>query len=121
MRRRFSALDEPSLWSRMTGLGGIALSSSGIMKTDRSPRRRIFRCIFFMRIGNRDTLTGCSETKSAVHATANWKRNEPRKIFCPGGSAQPLQKAHFGQENPRKSKLFSLILFGQAWPGLAGF
>jgi hypothetical protein len=37
------------------------------------------------------------------------------------GSAQPFEKAHFRQENPRKSRLFSLILFGGTWPGLAGF
>jgi hypothetical protein len=39
----------------------------------------------------------------------------------PRGSAQPIEKAQFRQENPRKSKLFSLIGFARAWPGFAGF
>jgi hypothetical protein len=30
----------------------------------------------------------------------------PRKNFWPRGSAQPLEKAQFRQENPRKSKPF---------------
>jgi hypothetical protein len=38
-----------------------------------------------------------------------------------GGSVQVLEKAQFGQENPRKSKLFSLISFARAWPDFAGF
>jgi hypothetical protein len=53
--------------------------------------------------------------------TANCEGMEPRKIFCPWGSAQPFEKAHFCQENPRKSKPFSLILFAWLWAGLAGF
>jgi hypothetical protein len=52
---------------------------------------------------------------------ANWEGTEPDNIFCPGGSAQPLEKAQFGQENPRKSKAFSLIHFVWAGPGFAGF
>jgi hypothetical protein len=35
------------------------------------------------------------------------------------GSAQAFEKARFGQENPRKSKLFSLIGLVQVWAGLA--
>jgi hypothetical protein len=44
-----------------------------------------------------------------------------KKEKRPGGSAQPFEKAHFSQENPRKSKLFSLIFLGRAWAGFAGF
>jgi hypothetical protein len=48
-----------------------------------------------------------------VIATQESKKKKP-----PQGSAQALEKARFGQENPRKSKPFSLILFS---PGLVGF
>jgi hypothetical protein len=34
-----------------------------------------------------------------------------RMIFLPGGSAQLIEKARSRQENPRKSKPFSLIFF----------
>jgi hypothetical protein len=37
------------------------------------------------------------------------------------GSAQPLEKAHFRQENPRKSKPFPLIFLARAWLDFAGF
>jgi len=37
------------------------------------------------------------------------------------GSAQALEKAHFRQENPRKSKPFPLIFFGRAWLDFARF
>jgi hypothetical protein len=39
----------------------------------------------------------------------------------PRGSAQPSEKARFGQGNQRKSKLFSWFSFAPAWPGFAGF
>jgi hypothetical protein len=42
---------------------------------------------------------------------------KPRKIFCPGGSRQPIEKAQFRQENPRKSKPFFFDFLG---PDLAG-
>jgi hypothetical protein len=38
-----------------------------------------------------------------------------------GGSAQPIEKAHFGQDNQRKSKPFPLIVLDRAWLGFAGF
>jgi hypothetical protein len=44
-----------------------------------------------------------------------------KKVFCPRGSLQPIEKAQNGQGNPRKSKLFSLIHFAPAWLGFAGF
>jgi hypothetical protein len=44
-----------------------------------------------------------------------------RKIFCPRVSAQPLEKAHFRQGNPRKSKPNILLDFARLSPGLAGF
>jgi hypothetical protein len=44
-----------------------------------------------------------------------------KKKKMPRGSAQPLEKARFGQGNPRKSKPFSLMDFAQAWLGFAGF
>jgi hypothetical protein len=46
---------------------------------------------------------------------------ETTKDFCPGGSAQPLEKAQNGQGIPRKSEGFSFIRFAWAWVGLAGF
>jgi hypothetical protein len=39
----------------------------------------------------------------------------------PGGSAQALEKARFGQGNKRESKEIPLIVFAPAWPGFAGF
>jgi hypothetical protein len=44
-----------------------------------------------------------------------------KRIFWPRGSAQPPEKAQFGQGNPRKSKPFSLIHFAWSQPGFAGF
>jgi hypothetical protein len=40
---------------------------------------------------------------------------------APGGSAQVSEKAQFRQENPRKSKPFSLMGFGRALVDFAGF
>jgi hypothetical protein len=40
---------------------------------------------------------------------------------APGGSAQVFEKAQFRQENPRKSKPFSLMVFGRALVDFAGF
>jgi hypothetical protein len=37
------------------------------------------------------------------------------------GSAQPIEKAHFGQDNQRESKPFPLIVLDRAWLGFAGF
>jgi hypothetical protein len=37
------------------------------------------------------------------------------------GSAQPIEKAGFGQGNKRESKEIPLIVFARAWPGFAGF
>jgi hypothetical protein len=39
----------------------------------------------------------------------------------PRGSAQPLENARFGQDNPKKSKPFPLIFFARAWLDFAGF
>jgi hypothetical protein len=48
-------------------------------------------------------------------------RRTRTKIFCPKGLAQPLEKAHFRQGNPRKSKPKILLDFARLSPGLAGF
>jgi hypothetical protein len=45
----------------------------------------------------------------------------PGKDFLPWGSAQPIEKARSRQENPRKSKPFSLIFFAPFSRGFAGF
>jgi hypothetical protein len=37
------------------------------------------------------------------------------------GSAQPFEKARFGQGNPREFKKNPLIFFDQPWPDFAGF
>ena len=42
-----------------------------------------------------------------------------KKNFWPGGSGQPIEKAHFGQGNPRKSKHFPWKNLAGAWIGLA--
>jgi hypothetical protein len=46
---------------------------------------------------------------------------DKKDSFCPGGSAQPIEKAQNGQGNTRKSKPFPLIFFAGAWADLAGF
>jgi hypothetical protein len=43
---------------------------------------------------------------------------EQRKIFCPRGSPQHIEKAQNRQGNQRKSKPFSLISFARIWAGL---
>jgi hypothetical protein len=47
--------------------------------------------------------------------------NPEKRKKCPGGSAQPAEKARFGQGNPRQSKPFPLIFFAPAWLRFAGF
>jgi hypothetical protein len=37
------------------------------------------------------------------------------------GTAQPIEKARFGQADPRKSKTIPLLGFASAWLGFAGF
>jgi hypothetical protein len=49
------------------------------------------------------------------------RRKEREKTFLPQGSAQLIEKAHFRQGNPRKSKPFSLMDFARRWPGFARF
>src|SRR5271163_5010009 len=44
-----------------------------------------------------------------------------RRYFRARGSAQVLEKAQFGQGNPRKTEPFSWIVFTRAWPDLAEF
>jgi hypothetical protein len=44
-----------------------------------------------------------------------------RKYFRAGGSAQVLEKAQFGQGNPRKTKPFFLGILCSAWLDLAEF
>jgi hypothetical protein len=43
------------------------------------------------------------------------------EYFRARGSAQVSEKARNGQGNPRKTGLFSWIVFAQAWPDLAEF
>jgi hypothetical protein len=53
------------------------------------------------------------------HAWLAPKRSEDAEnIFCPRGSAQAIEKARFGQGNPRKSKPFFLAKFGLGLAGL---
>jgi hypothetical protein len=49
------------------------------------------------------------------------RQNPGQKKKWPRGSAQPLEKARFGQGNARESKPFSLIVFAPFCPGFAGF
>jgi hypothetical protein len=44
-----------------------------------------------------------------------------KKEKRPWGSVQPIEKARFGQENPRKSKPFFFDFFGWIWLGFVGF
>ena len=52
---------------------------------------------------------------------ASRRGKRTKKTKRPGGSAEALEKARSGQENPRKSKPFPLIVFGRAWLDFAGF
>jgi hypothetical protein len=52
-------------------------------------------------------------------ATAGDERRKKR-LFCPRGQ-RTIEKAHFRQGNPRKSKPFSLMDFARRWPGFARF
>jgi hypothetical protein len=54
-----------------------------------------------------------------IHETRRGPREQKKKV--PGGSAQAIKKARFGQGNPRKSKPFSWIYFALAWVDFAGF
>jgi len=54
------------------------------------------------------------------HSCIDRKEKAKEKKKMAWGSAQPLEKARFGQGNQRKCKPFSLIFFGLAWPDFAG-
>jgi hypothetical protein len=72
-------------------------------------------CLSLERTRGQDLRTeNCDRRGAAAHMSLSEEKT-------PGGSAQAVEKARFGKENPRKSKLFSLIFFAQALPGLAGF
>jgi hypothetical protein len=75
--------------------------------------------IFFPKLGSRGILR--HRRMKAPGRERQRRGKEQEKNFLPGGSAQLLEKARFGQANPRKSKLFPLIVFARIWPGLAGF
>jgi len=47
-----------------------------------------------------------SQIKYADIAKANGLKKSGERIFCPRGSAQPIEKAQFRKGNPRKSKPF---------------
>jgi hypothetical protein len=53
--------------------------------------------------------------------SASERERGAEDIFRARGSAQVLEKAQFGQGNPRKTEPFSWIVFARAWPGLAEF
>jgi hypothetical protein len=52
------------------------------------------------------------------HVSHNSAAKKEKK---PWGSVQPIEKARFGQENPRKSKPFFFHFFSWIWLGFAGF
>src|SRR5271163_4999567 len=52
---------------------------------------------------------------------ASERGERSRKYFRARGSAQVIDKAQFGQGNPRKTEPFSWIVFTRAWPDLAEF
>jgi hypothetical protein len=59
-------------------------------------------------------LLGAREGLLRRDRAFNWRPQSSKKLFLPGGSSQPLEKAHFGQGNQRESKPFP-------WKNLAGF
>jgi hypothetical protein len=62
-----------------------------------------------------------SRNEAAPGFDGSGGEKERQKKFSPEGSAQPPEKAQFGQGNQRKSKLFSLISLARLGPGLARF
>src|SRR5271163_940247 len=56
-----------------------------------------------------------------LQPSASERRERSRRYFRARGSAQVLEKAQFGQGNPRKTEPCSWILFRLAWPSLAEF
>jgi hypothetical protein len=69
---------------------------------------------------NYGTLATCRFEARPGPGDQRREKQREEKIFA-GGSAQRIEKAHFGQENPRKSTLFPLIGLARAWAGFAGF
>jgi hypothetical protein len=61
-------------------------------------------------------LTETLTTGATIGAASRPQKKKPW-----GGSSEPFEKAQFGRDNPRKSKLFPLIFFARVWPGFAGF
>jgi hypothetical protein len=49
------------------------------------------------------------------------RRKSGAKEKMAWGSAQPIEKARFGQADQRESKVFPLIVFAPFCPGFAGF
>jgi hypothetical protein len=67
--------------------------------------------------GRRQAVSGVYHTSHpGLYLPMPGKKKKVRR-----GSAQPVEKAHFGQENQRESKPFPLIFLAQAWLGFAGF
>src|SRR5271170_7766237 len=56
-----------------------------------------------------------------LQPSASERRERSRKCFRARGSAQVLEKAQFGQGNPRKTEPVSWTVFTRAWPDLAEF
>src|SRR5271154_1183367 len=61
---------------------------------------------------------GCICHRSSVLLNGEMRS---QRYFWARGSAQVLEKAQFGQGNPRKTEPFSWIVFTRAWPDLAEF
>jgi hypothetical protein len=59
--------------------------------------------------------------RRSENITPSSRRTPQENFFLPRGSAQPVEKARFGQGNPRKSKPFSWKNLVRSLAGFAGF
>jgi hypothetical protein len=69
---------------------------------------------------HRRTTPGSRAHALHLHCVLKTLESGQKKKW-PWGSAQPIEKARFGQGNARESKPFSLIVFARLCPGFAGF
>jgi hypothetical protein len=65
-------------------------------------------------------LTFPAGRAAIVHCRRGLDAREPSQQKKVGGTAQPIEKARFGQADP-KSKTIPLLGFAWAWLGFVGF
>jgi hypothetical protein len=71
--------------------------------------------------GQRERRMSPIEIRLISHCMRDTNGQERTKEKSSKGSTQPLEKVQNGQENPRKAKPFSLIVFARPWLDLDRF